>query len=172
MAFKNKSQKTGVATPIDGVQKTTALEIGESLEGYLLRLNEYTDKETGEVNRNFVLLIDDKRIRIYPSGNIKYMLQDGKLDVGMNTRITRVEDKMVGGKDGKRKMKATDFLVEQDDEDVLSEEAIQEAFARPGTYVSPNAPAAGAATAAAAPASKGARERANVAAKIKQLNGN
>lgn len=48
-------------------------------------------------------------------GNIKYLVKDGRLEMGQLTRFTRIEDRKYGN------LKGSQFKVEQDPDDVLSD---------------------------------------------------
>lgn len=97
--------------------KLTSLEVGASLTGYLLQIE---DSKKIEGAKNLVMKIDGKRTIVSVAGNVKYMIQDNKLAVGVNTRITREEDTSVKGK------KATRFKVEQDMEDTYGTPSLNE----------------------------------------------
>lgn len=113
MAFKSVSESS--------FKKLTALGIGESITGYLLG----TRNGKLENSKVLVMKIDGKMEDVAAAGNVRYLIQDNKLAIGANTRITRVEDSIVKGK------KSTKFSVEQDMEDVISTE--NQADANSGT---------------------------------------
>lgn len=104
MAFKSIGQ--GGLT----FKKLTDLAVGESVTGYLLGIDTSTKIEGAQ---NLRLKVDGATISYSVAGNIKYMIRDGELALGQNTRITRLEDHKVKGK------KASKFSVEQDAEDTI-----------------------------------------------------
>lgn len=124
MAFKNVNGDAGQ------FKKLTDLEVGGSITGYFLGTRVSTQIE-GAVS--LLMLIDGERFAVSAAGNVKYMLQDGKLYPGQNTRITRVDDKKVKGK------KSTQFTVEQDAEDTVEVPAqIGTIPTRPAATTSPS----------------------------------
>lgn len=110
MAFKDVNGTTKFA-------KVTDIKVGESITGYTLNVVE-SSKIQGALN--LVLRINGEDISYSVAGNIKYMLKDNKIQMGVNTRITRLADTIVKGK------KATKFSVEQDPDDRL-EGVVQQA---------------------------------------------
>lgn len=103
MAFKNVNGE-------GKYKKLTDLKVGESLTGYFLGSRVSLTIE-GAIS--LIMAIGDERFSVSSAGNVKYMLTDGKLVAGQNTRITRTEDKNVKGK------KSTQFAVEQDPDDTI-----------------------------------------------------
>jgi len=106
MAFENVNSK-GYK-----YQALAKLEIGASITGYVIGFEQsakYKDKTN--------IIIKDaatgERVSLSTAGNVNYMLKDGKIKAGLNTRFTRLEDKNVKGK------KSTQFTVEQDPEDTI-----------------------------------------------------
>lgn len=88
----------------------TGLEIGETVSGYFTGTMKsvhangadnmiFRDKDTGE------------SFAVYTAGNVRYLLQDGAVELGFYTEITRIDDKMVKGK------KSSQYDVQQDSED-------------------------------------------------------
>ena len=89
----------------------TSLEVGESVAGYCVGTIKsmhnngadnliFRDKETGET---FV---------VYTAGNVRYQIQDGAIAMGIYTVITRLEDKMVKGKN------SSQFQTQQDADEI------------------------------------------------------
>lgn len=112
MAFQDVNGAGG----FDSKQKATEMEVGQSIIGYLLEINE-REGDNGTMH-SLILSIDGKKLLFYPAGNIKYMIKDGKLNAGgVLTRITRTANKTVGK--GKFKKESSQFKVEQDVNDVL-----------------------------------------------------
>lgn len=91
-------------------KKLTDLAVGDSVTGYLLGIDQSTKIEGAQ---NLRLRVDGQVLSYSVAGNIKYMIRDGELNIGQNTRITRLEDTKVKGK------KATKFAVEQDADDTV-----------------------------------------------------
>lgn len=100
----------------DNKQKATEMEIGQSITGYLVEINE-REGENGTMH-SLIFKQDNKTLLFYPAGNIKYMIKDGKLKTGVLTRVTRIDNKTVGK--GKFKKESSQFKVEQDSTDVLA----------------------------------------------------
>jgi hypothetical protein len=91
-------------------KKLTELKVGESVTGYLLGIDTSTKIEGAQ---NLRLRIDGTVFSYSAAGNVKYMIRDGELQFGQNTRITRLEDRKVKGKS------SSNFKVEQDPDDVV-----------------------------------------------------
>jgi hypothetical protein len=104
MAFESVNKKINY-------KKLTDLKEGEQLTGYVTNI---TDSTKIEGQKNITMVIDGQETLVSPSGNVRYLLQDGKIALGALTRITRIADKMVKGK------KSTQFDVEQDSESVYA----------------------------------------------------
>ena len=118
MAFQN------VNVSFKANRKTKATELtvgGDPFVGHLIYLNTRIDKETGQEMSSMGFLATDgvSRILFFPAGNLKYMIKDtlegtkAVLTLCQNTRITRLEDVKVKGKN------ATRYTVEQDPSDVV-----------------------------------------------------
>jgi hypothetical protein len=105
MAFKSVSN-SGVE-----FKKLTELAVGESVTGYLLSIEQSKKLENAQ---NMFMKIGDAKVGYGVVGNIKYLVADGKLTIGANTRITRLEDVKIKGK------RASQFDVEQDTEDTYA----------------------------------------------------
>jgi hypothetical protein len=111
MAFKD------VNDSFDTKKKATELEVGEEfLAGYLMKIS-VRENEEGKEMLSFLFKQGDKVLLFYPAGNIKYLVAEGKIKEGFNTKIIRVDDKMVGK--GKFKKNSSQFKVQQDPDDVL-----------------------------------------------------
>lgn len=109
MAFKNVNSRS------EGeIVKTTELKVGESLTGYVTAVNSYT-YEGQQLHSLSMVKEDGTKITLRPSGNLRYMIADGKVKEGLLTRITRTADKKVKGKN------STQFEVEQDSESTYNE---------------------------------------------------
>lgn len=103
MAFKSISN-SGVE-----FKKLTDLKVGEAVTGYLLGIEKSTKLENAQ---NMFMKIGDAKVGYGVVGNIKYLIADGKLTIGANTRITRLENIKIKGK------QSSNFNVEQDTDDV------------------------------------------------------
>lgn len=95
----------------------TGMNQGENFDGYLILVDTYTAQD-GTIKTPMYFSVGEKVIRLYPAGNLKYAIQDGKFKLGQLTRITRIEDKIVKGR------KSTNFEILQDDEDVIDVDAV------------------------------------------------
>jgi hypothetical protein len=103
MAFQNVN--------VSNTKKTTAMDVGASLIGYVVR---FEDSRMGEGQKNIVMQDEGgEQYVLFTSGNIRYMINDNKIQAGLLTKITRLEDKVIKGK------KASQFAVEQDPEKTL-----------------------------------------------------
>lgn len=124
MAFQNVN--------VSNTMKATAMEVGSSVEGYVAR---FEASRMVEGQQNIILQTKDgEQLVFFTAGNIKYMINDGKIREGLYTRITRNEDKKVKG--GKV---SSQFTVEQDPEDSIGVGSLRESVA---ANVTNNAPAA------------------------------
>jgi hypothetical protein len=92
--------------------KANNLEVGGTITGYFIGSMPSTQYEG---QHNMFMQVDGERVTVPAVGNLKYLINDGKLTAGLLTRITRTEDKKVKG--GK---KSSQFTVEQDPEDSIS----------------------------------------------------
>jgi hypothetical protein len=108
-------QDVSGAGGFDSKQKATEMELGQSITGYLIEINE-REGDNGTMH-SLIFNVGGKSLLFYPAGNIKYMIQDGKLKTGVLTRVTRTENKTVGK--GKFKKESSQFKVEQDVNDVI-----------------------------------------------------
>lgn len=104
MSFENVNKKVNF-------KKLTGLNEGDQLIGYVTG---FSDSTIVEGQKNIQMVIDGESALVAPAGNVKYLITDGKLQVGLKTRITRIADKMIKGK------KATQYTVEQDASDSVS----------------------------------------------------
>ncbi len=78
----------------NGKLKTAKMEMGSSVSGELVRVN---DSQYGPV---YVLNVNGKEVTLYPSGNLKFLAADiesGKRQLNVQTTITRVADKSYKG---------------------------------------------------------------------------
>lgn len=106
MGFKDVNTKSAF-------KKATDLAVGESIVGHVLGFEQspkYADK-TNLIMQN----AEGERIVLGTAGNISYMIKDNKIKAGLNTRITRNEDRQAA-KGGKT---SSNFTVEQDSEDAI-----------------------------------------------------
>ena len=118
MAFINKTVSKTV--------KTTGLKVGEAITGYVTGFSRNEELDTTNI-----LMKDENGgdFIVFPSGNLRYVIKDNKLEVGQLTRITRTEDRMVKGK------KSSQFMVEQDPDSTLGD-AVLNAASEPVPSVS------------------------------------
>src|SRR4051812_30846978 len=103
MAFQDKSQLKAIAG--------TKMKTGETYEGYPVKFvqsHKYEgtniimkNKKSGELETFFT------------AGNFKYLITDGKIELGQLTRVTRLEDVKRKGKT------SSNFKVEQDPDDMI-----------------------------------------------------
>lgn len=111
MAFKTLSTKKIAET-----KKPKDLDVGESIEGYLVRFEE---SKKYEGTTSLIMQGEDgEQFRVSPHGNIKWLIRDGALTVGLMTKITKTGNTTTKG------MKSSTFDVAQDDEDFLDEAAL------------------------------------------------
>lgn len=102
MAFKDISAANSVSRYI----KATEMEVGSSITGQIQAIRPSKNIE-GQFTI-YMTLDSGENVGFNPAGNIKYLLQDGKIKEGYLTRITRLNDKKVKSK------VSTQFRVEQD----------------------------------------------------------
>ena len=103
MAFENVNS-TGKAL------KATEIAVGDSVTGYVTR---FMKNENLGVTNIELQLENGEKLVLFPAGNIRYAVADGKIQQGLLTRFTRTADKMVKGK------KSTQFTIEQDTEKTI-----------------------------------------------------
>lgn len=108
MAFQDVSAR-------NFVNLKNTLAVGQAYEGYIVKFT--TSKLKDKDVTNIVMQNADsgETETLGAQGNLRYMVEDGKITAGLLTRITRIADKKVGG------LTSSQFRVEQDSEDVLSE---------------------------------------------------
>lgn len=112
MAFQNVRNNAPKATG-DAV-KLTQLNVGGAVTGFIVKL--VPSLQNPETSNILMKQEDgDGTFYVYTAGNIKYLITDGLIKVGLLTKITRIDDKMVGGK------KSSQFTVEQDPDSSLDE---------------------------------------------------
>lgn len=114
MAFKNIKKERA---PVVFFNLKEELSVGDSMEGYLLNI-ENSRNYPGRFNLVMKVEGEEDNVVISAIGNIHYMVKDGVFTPGAKTRITREADKKTKNKEGKSS-KSTQFLVEQDTEDLI-----------------------------------------------------
>jgi hypothetical protein len=102
MAFQDVSS-------FNDMLKLTGIGVGESVTGYLLGI-----KPSPKGGFFLIMRIGEDTQDVTASGNIKYLVMDGALKLGLNTQITRQPDTKVKG------MKSTSFQVQQDPDDSVA----------------------------------------------------
>ena len=106
-------------------KKATGLKVGETLKGWVIRFEESSqsketrkdDPSAAPVSNILMVGEDGEQFLFFTAGNIKYLINDGKIAEGLYTEITRVEDRLVGKK---MKKMSSYFDVQQDDERPLT----------------------------------------------------
>jgi hypothetical protein len=95
----------------------TKMEVGEYFEGYVQKFTRTTLKVGNQPPKEVtnIIFVDQNggTTTVGASGNLRYLVQDGKITEGLKTRITRLADKRVGG------MNSSQFKVEQDSSDTI-----------------------------------------------------
>jgi len=87
------------------------MQIGEELIGYVIGTE--PSLQNADVKNLIMRKLTGETVRVYTAGNLRYIVADGKVKEGMLTKITRIADKMVKGKN------SSQFNVEQDDEQLI-----------------------------------------------------
>lgn len=100
-------------------KKVTDLKVGESLTGYYLS-HEVSSNPQAKGAITLAMRIDGKNVGVSAAGNLKYIIQDGKITTGALIRITRLDDKKVKG------MRSSQYSVEQDLDDVYVAPSVNE----------------------------------------------
>ncbi len=157
MAFQNVNNKSGGGKATSEAVKLTGLEVGGSVTGYVLS---FVPSLQNPDNQNIFMRSEDGEhtFYVYTAGNMKYLINDGKIEKGLLTKIVRLEDKMVKGK------KSSQFEVLQD-----SERSVEDlTWNSLGTSESASTTAPAAVTTSAANI-KAATERASVKAQAAKL---
>lgn len=106
MAFENVNSKGYKFVAL------AQMEVGASLTGHVIGF-EQSVKYKDKTNIIIKEATTGERLSLSTAGNVNYMLKDGKIKAGLNTRFTRIEDKVIKGK------KSTQYTVEQDPEDTI-----------------------------------------------------
>lgn len=88
------------------------LEVGESITGYPTGFS-ISDNPKAKGSYTLSMNIDGEQVGVSASGNLKWLIKDGKVQMGVKTRITKL-----GGKG--TTSDPTKFKVEQDPTDVLA----------------------------------------------------
>ena len=97
MAFQNVNNKSGGGKATSEAVKLTSLDIGASVTGYVLS---FVPSLQNPDNQNIFMRSEDGEhtFYVYTAGNMKYLINDGKIEKGLLTKITRLENKNVKGK--------------------------------------------------------------------------
>lgn len=111
MAFKTVGSGS-----YDEIKKGTGMTVGEVFEGYLTKIDTRPGSD-GKPMHSLFFNVGGKNILFSPAGNIKYLIEDEKLEIGVKTRITRKADKLVGKT---MKKMSSQFEVLQDNEDTFN----------------------------------------------------
>lgn len=112
MAFQDVSAR-------NFVNLKNTLKVGEAYEGYVVKFTTSKLKDKDVTNIVMQNAASGETETLGAQGNLRYMVEDGKIETGQLTRITRIADKKVGG------LMSSQFRVEQDPEDVLSDEQFE-----------------------------------------------
>ena len=159
MAFQNVNQKSGGKATSEAV-KLTGLKHGESVTGFIIGL--VPSLQNPDVMNIFMRSEDGSQsFYVYTAGNVKYMIADGKLEIGLLTKITRLADKDIKGK------KSSQFEVLQDPEQHVDEATLNALSEPPANATSANS--APATKTIHATLSNAASERASVKAQAAKL---
>lgn len=110
MAFKDVNEKSPGVKPAE-------LDVGGFIEGYVVGFRE------GSFGTNIEMEIEGEKKTVYSSGNLKWIVKDNKLKVGLLTRITRLSDEVIKGPKGK--LSVSKFKVEQDPDSSIAVAAQQ-----------------------------------------------
>ena len=111
MAFQNVNSRSSGGRATRDPIKLTGLKVGDSVTGHVLN---FVDSLQNPDNKNILLQLEDGGTAyVYTAGNVKYMINDGKIQEGLLTRITRIDDKTVKGK------RSSQFTVEQDADNTI-----------------------------------------------------
>lgn len=88
--------KTAVNGQNNKLLKTSALEDGQSIAGTLLAI-----RESSKFPGSFILAmrgLNGDTFDVATSGNLKYVIRDGKLEVGRTYNITKAGTKLIKGR--------------------------------------------------------------------------
>lgn len=151
MAFQNVSQ-SGLVNP-------TKMAVGDKYDGYLLKYVKGKVRNKEVTNMLFQNTDTGEVELVGAPGNIRYAVDDDKLEIGLLTRFTRIADKKVGG------LMSSQFNIEQDDEATLTEKQITAALSTYTGKFEESTPGGGA-SAKELTADKIAKEAANLAAQV------
>jgi len=95
--------------------KLNDMKIGQTFKCYPIKVVDVTVQGRPAKNILVVNAETNEKITVGTPGNIKYLVNDGKLEMGVYTEITRGEDKKYGA------LKGSSFKVAQDPEKTLSD---------------------------------------------------
>ena len=109
MAFQDVNQFSGKA-----MNPKNDLEVGQTIEGYVTGFGE------GKHGPIINMRIGDEAVAVFTTGNLRYLVKDGKIKTGLLTRITRTPDEKIKG------MNSSQFSVLQDPDKELSEKLFSE----------------------------------------------
>jgi hypothetical protein len=70
----------------NGKLKATEMEVGASVTGTIKGFKD------GKFGQSILLDVNGRETEVYPAGNLKYAVADGKLQTGLFTTITREEN--------------------------------------------------------------------------------
>ena len=107
MAFEDVNKKSSFTA-------SSKIEIGGTVEGYVLGFKE------GQYGPIIQMQIDGEAVDMGTSGNLKYMVKDKKIKLGLLTRITRLADEKVKASGKGPAVTKTMFKVEQDPASALA----------------------------------------------------
>jgi hypothetical protein len=121
MAFQSvrQSGKRFVET-----KKASEMEAGDVIQGHLVAIEESRGEFPGY---NLIIRTEAGDVLVYTTGTMKYDIQDGRLTVGMMTRITAKGRERKQNKAGKKYDIAV-FELEQDPEDTIEVAAFNAVF--------------------------------------------
>ncbi len=113
MAFEKRGGLKNTA------QYLTELQIGDVLEGYVrgFPVSKHGANISLKLTQDYGEFTTGQEILIFPAGNVRYMLIENEVVAGQLTRITRVADKNVKGKN------SSQFAVEQDPSQTMEVDA-------------------------------------------------
>jgi hypothetical protein len=116
MAFQNVSNKSSGGKATGEPVKLTSMKQGDSITGFVLS---FVDSLQNPDNKNIFMRSEDgsSTFYVYTAGNVKYLINDGKISEGLLTKITRIADKDVKGK------KSSQFEVLQDPDQTVEDVA-------------------------------------------------
>lgn len=104
-------------------KKASAMSVGESLEGYVVRLQEFQGDYGEQTNIVFQDAESGDTFLVYTAGTLKYDARDGRIKAGLKTKITRLDDEKRTTKQGRGYTTSVFEVLQDPDDSIFSADA-------------------------------------------------